>query len=373
MPPAYQVRVYSPAGNLQAVLDKFMSLNVEHRVNYASTITLQLYELDPAIQYFTLDALVEIRRRVPEANLDWYTEFIGFHRTAQRQITEGNQRLYTSYGRGLLDLINRRSIRYYADTDGAVKDAAPADDIIKLYVRENAGPLATVSNNRVTNGVTPGLSVAIDDSLASDYSGGNAWRNLLDTIRDIGAPHQVDFDVVWLGGANFEFRTYYPQLGTDRRAGTPNSMVFAPNLGNMKNPSYTLSRTEEISDVLVLGPGEGPLRDTTHVASTHTADSPWNLIELDQDASNEDREQALQDIGRGVLNDKRPAVSMPFEVLQTPQSTYGKHYFLGDLITGTFSTVTADLKIRAVTLTLNENSEENISLELEEITDEFAA
>lgn len=369
MPATYQVRVYSTAGILQAVFDDFFALTIEHRVNYASTMTLSMYELRDAVQYFTLDAIIEVRRRVTEADLDWYTEYVGFHRTPQRQLTPGSQRIFTSYSRGLLDLINRRTVRYYADTDGSAKGPAPADDVIKDYVRENAGSLATIANHRVTDGRTQGLSVATNRSLAPNYEGAHAWDNLLTVIRDIGEPNHVDFDVAWLGGTQSEFRTHYPFLGTDRRYGIgAEQVVFSPGLGNMINPSYTQSRTDEISSVLVLGPGEGPLRDTTLRTSAYMAASPWNLIEQNQDASGEDRTNALNAIGDGVLHDKRPAVSFTFETIQTPQTTYGKHYKLGDLVTGRFSNIEAHVKVRAVTVNITVPVE-TVSLELEEYTD----
>ena len=374
MPVSYEVRIYDPNGNLQMVLERFRACTVEHRTNVPSTLTLSMFDDPAVVALFQLDTLIEVRRRYPEAGLDWYTEFIGFHRTPQHQITEADSQIFTSYSRGLLDLIKRRSIRYYADTDGSAKGPGPADDIIKDYVRENAGPLALTTNNRVTDGVIPGLSVAANLSQAASYEGADAWRNLLEAITDIGEHNRVDFDVVWLGGANFEFRTYWPQLGTDRRAGTPNQLIFGVPQGNMMNPSHTVSRTDEITSVLVLGPGEGPLRDTTLVEAPPVVvnASPYNLIEQDQNASSEDRLAALIAIGNQVLYEKRAMVNFTLQPLQTAYSAYHRHYFLGDIVTCQFANVQSDVKIRAVTIALSE-SQENITLELEEETAAFEA
>lgn len=375
--PAYQISVRSRStGAVLVVTDRFRTLNVEHRTNDISNLALGLTEDDPVTQYLdesndNLDNIIEVRRSAPEYGIDWYREYSGFHRTAQRQITTGDHRILTSYSRGFLDLIKRRSVRYYADTDGSAKGPAPADDVIKEYVYENAGAGATAGTSplRVTNGVTPGLVVAPNLGQAASYEGAHAWRNLLEAIRDIGEGKSVDFDVVWGGSAaplSWEFRTYYPMLGTDRRSGTANPVIFAPHFANMQNPSHTRSRTEEVSSVLVLGPGEGPSRDTTLRTSTHTTDSPYNLIELDHNASSEDREAALNDAGDGVLHEKRPAISFTFDVIQTPHTSYGKHYFLGDLVTAAFSRVGGDIKIRAVRLNASDDRE-TITLELEAV------
>lgn len=377
--PSYQIRIHDRSGSVLAVTDRFRNLTVEHRVNHVSTLMLAFAGDEPITRYVdeqdaNLDNIIEIRRTVPEAGLDWYSEYVGLHRTAQRQVTSEDLYILTSYSRGLLDLINRRSIRYYADTDGSAKGPLPADDVIKIYVDENAGPFATTANNRVTNGVIPGLTVAPSQLAAPTYEGAHAWKNLLTAIREIGEANSVDFDVAWLGGASFEFRTLYPRLGTDRRAGVSLvPMIFSPEFGNMTNPSHTRSRTEEATSALVLGPGEGPLRDTTlrtnAVAAGH---SPWNLIEIDVDQSNEDRQLALEKAGDSALHGRRATVSFTFDVIQTPLATYRRHYGLGDFVTAAFKGVSGDLKIRSVTLNVSQNAEagnaESVRLELEEVS-----
>lgn len=370
----YMVRFYDTDGIMQAVLDMtrdVRSLVIEHRVNHVSTLTLGLYGQSPVIDSLVLDGIIEVRRRIADSDppLDWYTEYVGFHRTPQDQITTTDTEIYTTYSRGLVDLLDRRSVRYYADTAGSDKGPAPADDVMKEYVYENAGAGATLANGRLTAGVTVGLDVAVDTSEAADYSGANAYKNLLQTVRELGEPLSVDFDVVWGGEDDpitFTFVTYYPQLGTDRREGTADPMIFAVNLNNMENPSFTQQRTEEVTSCLVLGPGEGPLRDTLERTSTHIADSPWNVREQDQNASNEDTTAGLEAVGDGVLYEKRPAISVSFQPIQTAQAAYGVHYFLGDLVTAKGRRMEADVKIRAVTLNLSEEGE-TIGLELEEI------
>lgn len=371
---SYQIRVYDTAGNLQAVSglqNDVRSVNIEHRVNTPSNLMLGLAAngdmanvLDNALDY-----IIEIRRNVPEAGLSWYTEYVGFHRTSQYQITTSDSEIFTSYSRGLLDLIKRRSVRYHADTDGSTKGPAPADDVMKQYVRENAGPLATIANGRLSDGVTPGLAVAADVSQAASFEGSFAYDNLLDTLQRISASHSVDFDVEWGGPASpidFTFVTYFPFRGTDRRVGTAEPAVFAPNLGNMSDIFHTHQRTDEATSVLVLGPGESVFRDTTLRVSPRVTDSPWNLSEYEHSASGEDRQAALEAIGDEQLYERGAKISVPFIPLQTRVSTYGRHYRLGDAVSVRVRNTLTHVKIKAVTLNLSERAE-SVGLELEEI------
>src|SRR5688572_4573384 len=163
--PLYQVRVSDRSGVALAVTDQFRSISIEHRINHPSNLQLVLPEANPLTEYLLpddscVDNIVEVRRAALPS-LNWYTEYLGFHRTAQEQVTEASQRIHTSFSVGLLDLIKRRTIRHYADTLGSAKGPLPADDVIKIYVDENAGPFATAGGGpapgRVTDGVTPGL------------------------------------------------------------------------------------------------------------------------------------------------------------------------------------------------------------------------
>ena len=365
--PGYQIRLYDVSGNRLHVTERFRTAVVQHQVNLPSTLTLGLYELSPEAQFLenNLDAIIELRRWDATAQLNWYTEYVGFHRTNQLEWTTADNRIFTSYSRGLLDLIKRRSVRYFSDLNCGLPDPAPADDVIKALVLANAGSLALTTNGRATDGVTPGLSVQALTSLAPNYQGDHQGKNLLEAITDIGPPNKTDFDVIWGGPSSpttFEFRTYYPHRGTDRRASSALPTVLAPNFGNLSNPSYTRSRTDEVTSAVVYG----ALGDVTLATASDISETPWNVYEADVDARGEDRAQALTNRANQMLFDKRAVTSLKFDVIQTPSSFYGKHYFLGDLITVRFSNVSGDVKIKGVTLSIDPGRGEQITIEPEE-------
>ena len=351
----YQVRLFNTSGTQVAIFDDWISLNIEHRVNSFSTHTFSIYGLDSRISLFTTDSILEVWRRDIENNIAWYREYFGFHRSPQRNLTEDMQRIFTSYGRGLLDLINRRTIRYPADTVYTVKKG-PSETVIKEYVDENAGPSATAPP-RLSNGVVTGLSIEADVARGDSWEGGKAYDNLLSAIQEIAIDTNIDFNIVPVTQTTFDFRAYSPQLGTDRTSSSGNPpVVFTPEHGNMLAPTYIKSRTTEVTNVLVLGQGEGTRRMYVIRESSAKDDSPWNLIEQSFDQRNKESPQALVSAGDNQLEINQAKENVTFTVLQQPSSLYGKDYFLGDLVTLKFDDIEIDKKIIAVKLNVSESN-----------------
>lgn len=354
MPTRYLVRLYSLVDrSLVAVFDDFNSLTVEKRLNGISTHTLSMDSRDPRVALFELDALVQVQRNVPEAGIDWATEYIGFHRTPQYQLTEGGRHLFTSYGRSLEDLLNRRALLYFAP----YLKSGPADDVMKSYVNENLGPLA-VTPNRLRNGVVAGFAVAANESLGPTWEGSRAYRNLLEIVKDISSASHVDFSIepTALGT---EFRTYFPQRGVDRSvtanpagSGRP-SLIFSPEFGNMANVNYIKSRTEEATTVLVTGAGVMAARNYYIESSAALADSPINDIEITHDARNETVFGGLVYVAHQELEQNAAQESISFDAVQTPAAVYGRDYFMGDIVTVRFADANVQFDKKILGLNIN--------------------
>lgn len=354
----YQIRVYDSSGVLQGILDPETTIRdfqLERRVNQVDILTIHTWD-DPEITgLFSLDGFIEVWRKVDKAGTDWYIESTCFNRTPQHQLTEGQSAIYTAYGRGLLDLIRRREILYFATTAQTLK-SGPGETVIKQFVEENAGPSAVFP--RIADGAQLGLTVEPDAGQGVIWSGQRSWQNLLTVIQEIASLTNVDFDIIKTGAQTFEFRCYYPQRGTDRST----TVRFSPTLGNMLNPSYTLSRTEEVTRVAVLGQGQDESRRVVIRESADAADSPWNTIELTLDARRESTLAGLNAAGDEQLLKTSKKESFEFGVLQTSTLQYGHDYFLGDIINASFGIVSTNSKITGALINLNDGRE-TINLE----------
>lgn len=353
-----QIFLYNTSGGLVAIFDDWNTLDLQRRVNTFDTMTFTLDGADPRIELFEVDSILEVRRRV--SGSEWYLEATLFHITGEQQITEGSRTLFTSYSRGLIELIRRRKLLYYANTAYTLK-GGPGETIIKAYVNENAGPAALMPP-RLADGRTLGLTIQPDAHRGLEWAGQRSWQGLLDTIQEISELTDVDFDIVRTDAQAFEFRCFYPQLGTDRTA----TLTFSPTLGNMLNPTYTLSRTEEITRIIVLGPGSETDRHVVVREAGTITDSPWRVIEETYDARKETDILALQAAGDAQLTKLQAQESFTFEVLQTTSAQYGRDYFLGDRVSAGFGNLSTTKKITAVSINM-QAGRESISVEMSTI------
>jgi hypothetical protein len=346
----YQIRLLNTSGQTQAIFDKFQTMRLELVLNGISTHMFSINGLDDRVQYFTTDALVEVYRKPPGSG--WAKIYGGFHRTPQKQLTTNGRKIFTSYGRSYEDLLNRRQIAYKGTTAYTLKQAA-AETVIKEFVNENAGPGAN-NEFRLDNGAFTGFTVQADGAQGAEWFGQRSLKSLLKTIQEIAAVSSIDFAVVRTEGAAFEFRTYYPQKGTDLR----NSLIFSPNFHNMSDIDYTVSRTEEITRMFVLGQGEGSARRVIMVQSDARTASPWNLIEGLKDSRSYDSYQSMLKDGEDSLLAASAEEKFSFKILQTVGTRYQDNYDLGYLCTVRYDNVVVDRKIVGVNIQVSNNKEE---------------
>lgn len=361
----YQVRLYSPStGELLATLINWHSLFLERKLNSFDEMQLSLQADDPNVKFFELDTILEVWRLIDRQGASYYREACLMHRTQQRELSSDQREIFVSFSRGLVDLLSRRHVQYYSKTAFTLKQG-PADNIMKEFVIENAGPGANHPDRRTTghwNAAVLGLVVENNLGQAPVWKGAHAWDNLLDVLQDISSTSSVDFDVIRTGPREFIFKTFYPQLGTDRS----NYVIFSPQLGNMTEVSYSKSRSEEITAVVVGGQGEGEdRRNLTRLNASAADDSPWNVIESNADGRSQPTLAALQQIGDKELQEKAASETFTFKVLQTDTRKYGSEYNLGDKIRARYRDIELVMKIIKVSMQVSEGREE-VNIEFSE-------
>lgn len=338
------------SGQQVAVFDNWRNLEVNRNVNGFDDHVLVLNGDDPRVDLFTPDSIVVVRRKVEGE--DWYTEYEGFHRTSQRDISESSQKIFTSYGRGFVDLLRRRIIAYHATTAYTLK-GDPGETSMKEHVNENAGPAATVANTRLLNGITTGLTIEPNLARGTNWFGDRAYRNLLEVLQEIAKATGVDFDVIRTGDVTFEFRCYYPQRGTNRTS----TVIFSPKGHSMVQPTYSLSRVEEVNTVVALGDDTATSRKTLVLDTTETVSSPWNQCEAAHDARQETTYNGLTTAAQYELEHAKAKEEFTFKVMQTHSLRYGRDYFLGDIVSAEMDNILKTRKISGVKIRVSEGKE----------------
>lgn len=348
----YELRVYNHSGQLQHIFSTWINLEYNLKTNEINDLTLTIPYTAQIYDTLKLDYLIELRRNgITE---DWF-----FIRTPQRKLLTTGVYQLIIYARGLNDLLDRRSVLYFAGTARTSK-RGPADDVMKDFVRENAGSLATIAWGRLRSGVLPNFNVSPNTSQAAVWEGSHAYKALLPTLRDIGqsVTPNIDFAVTYdRATQQFTFMTYYGQLGRD----LSNDVTFAPELGNANEIDYTLSRTEEANAVIILGQGQGDQRNIVLLENLARYDSPWNDRESLQDARNEETVDALYALARTRLQEVSAQSTITFRPLVNSQTDYGTVIRLGDRVTLRFLETRTIKKLTQVHITVSEGKE-NIDL-----------
>jgi hypothetical protein len=338
----YEVRLKNHLGEYSAILSNWIRLTYVKQVNRTGYYSLWLQADQIDVSVFTLDSQIEVWREDPDAEIEPYIDFEGFHRTPVHQRVKVGPTMFTSYGRGYNDLLNRRYILYYPQTDQAVKSGV-AETVMREYVDENAGPSATSPPRLKHSGVTPGLSMMPDLVRGDQWEGSRPYKNLLTVCQEIAEVGNIDFQIVGSGPATFLFHVY-ENLGVDRTdtgfdrltglngAGYPPT-IFDVERANMIIPIYSDSRNDEVSKLIMLGQGQLTARQIEIISSGREEDSPWNLIEGRRQSSNQDTVAGLRDLGQAYIEKLGPQESFTFDYAQTEATVYGRDFRLGDLVT----------------------------------------
>jgi hypothetical protein len=242
---------------------------------------------------------------------------------------------------------------YYEDNDSI-------DDMMKTVVTEN---FITPPH------VAPVGELTVDGMLSL---GTWVWKsffgkNALDIIKDLKSTsfglnaadpvnRRIFFDVVegpgLTNGFGYIFRTYADLRGIDRT----NGVVFSPENGNLKRPSYYEDYLDEITEAAV---------GTTVVLSPDRYLSRWNEILQYKGSTSADANVQLADANL-MLSDNGKKFALTAQFLNTPgsssqpRSLYGVDWDLGDLLPVQYAGKNIAAEVEIVWISIDDKGKENI-------------
>jgi hypothetical protein len=357
----YRLDVYDLSGVQQAVLTDFTALAYVRQVNAPGLVQISLRGNHPILATIGDKWQVEVWRK---ATTTWQREITGLWRAEQWSYGSERGNVLSAALPGIMSMLSWRHILYPASTSNRTKFvSAKAETVLKTLVNYNAGSAATVVNGRYRAGAITGLSVEADGANGNTVDWYCAYDNLLESLQKLMDIAGGDFDLVKTSATTYELRWYTGQLGTDRSA----TVTFGLEYGNMANPVFLDSRAGEATVAIVGGQGEEAARE--YVIRTGTNYAAGNDIEMFVPATDVEvgDTAGLNSRGDQKLSEVEAVRAFAFDVLQTPETTYGVNYDLGDKVSainphnGTVHTQ----KVRAVSVAIDEKGSETVDVELE--------
>ena len=356
----YEFWLTDDAGIRIVLLSNISHASLSHSTQGYSTIELGLPYQDyikAVAQVFQRDWRVDVWRS-PAYGIPKRREGSYFLRKFEIYDRDtDSMRMIRFYGRGPWDILRRWSV--VTPTESYYKKTDYVDDMMKDIVRESF-----VTTPRVA----PSGEFAVDGDTSLGPSVTHTFRGktVLDVLKELkdislsynrtsSAYRKIYFDVVEgpgpTNGFGYIFRTYADRRGVDRTK----QLIFSPENGNLKAPSYSEDYLDEITEAQA---GE------TVVDSPFINYSRWNKIlkfSGTTTAAATDTASANKMLGDGAGK-----ISLNAQFLSTPggpdqpRSLYGVDWDFGDTVRVQYGGRVFNADVNIVYLSVNEDGTENI-------------
>jgi hypothetical protein len=187
-PARYKIELRNTSGTLVAEIVDFFNLSLTHRLNEVPTASLSMFGEDSRVSLFVEDFITQIYRDVTHTSSGWYKEWDGFFVDIDPISTDASGKsLFVAKLFGNLDLVKRRYI-FYPSGSSQAKKTGPGETVIKEYVDENLGAIATVPPRKLYSGVMSNITIEADGATGTTWSGEDkSWQSLHGTIKAVAA------------------------------------------------------------------------------------------------------------------------------------------------------------------------------------------
>jgi hypothetical protein len=354
----YSLNWKTPNGNMIASFDHFTRMEFAYGEMQVGALDLVL----PARFYkpsdFSVDQIIEIYRSADSGPMILEGERAWFLRDWEFRDYKVFLKAYDNNF-----LLDGRNIEYKAKTAQAKKTGA-ADDMMKAIVRENIGALCT-DTTRILSDFTVQADSGSGPTLTDkEFS----LNNLLTTLQSLHTAAldsgvYISFEVVYLGGGKFEFRTYKDRRGANHGI-SGDTLTFSEAYYNLKDISYKESHSGEKTQCIAAGKGQDAARVWGSATSDGLNKSKWNRREVVLDGRQSDDSAVLDKEASEQLTKYRAKVAISGTVVQAPGCRYEIEYGYGDMLAAEAYGQVVDCRLSTVHGIVDEQSRETIDLKL---------
>lgn len=340
---------------------KILSINAARNVYGSGSLEMALTE-NVAWSTLTQDARIEVWHTSSAGVTSLLTGTQWLINSRSKSIDNGSKTLIVK-AEPLVCLCVRRIVAYAAGTSYASK-TGNADNLMKAIMRENYGSLAADSARNLSSHLT----IAADTSAAPSISMDFAWRNVQSVLLDLAAasaadattPTRLYFDIYYdIATSKPVFATYVGQPGTDHTSDAAAPVIFSYQRNNIMPASLAYDYAGELNYVYGLGQDTGTNRVKVEVSdSTRMAVSTWNRREAAQDARQCTTSAGVGAQAREALWNGRPFITIGGTLISTPDTEFGTHWGLGDLVTAEFDDVAQDSLVESVLVQVKDGNDQ---------------
>lgn len=369
MSASYEVHLHNDLGKRLIILSQpLISLDSVRMVNTVGTLTLKLPYgvLDPA--FLSVDYQILVWRSI-NGTARFLMHQTLYYIQSWTHTNNAGDRQTTIECVDALDVLRRRLIAYYAGTAQAQKAAAPADNLMKAFVRENLASTASDYAGSTARGLSAsGFTVEADLSLGASLTKAAAWRNLYDVLRELADSSRTGgtwlaFDLIVRIGFGLEFRVFAGQRGIDRRSGS-NALVLSEAAGTLINVSVTTDYSDLATTVYAGGPGE---QSDRIISSASNA-----LLVRTNVGRREEFTTAYQGTSLGYVTNeaeaalalRRPRRTFTADIQETTRTVYDRDVGFGDYVKAEGFGITVDARLDGVRTVLDSSGLETITVAL---------
>jgi len=247
-----------------------------------------------------------------------------------------DERIWTVRAEDTLRILNNPIVAYLADTIYADKtfdnnNEGKADDLMKVYVRENLGVDATDS----ARDYSAYLTVEPETHEGGFTEKQASYRRLLSVLQELAEDSaatgtQVYFDVMFIEAASpqFVFTTRVGDLYGDRSP----LLTFSKGNGTVEKGVLDWDYSKEVTYAYVGGDGQGAERLVSEEDSGLDTGAPFERVEELFDARDSYASSVLKSTARAELEKAQGVLNLTANLKETNEIKFGHEFDFGQKV-----------------------------------------
>jgi len=344
----YRVYLLDYAGSKVAQLfpgDDFLGITWEHLLNEPGAYRCELVAETATKDRFHPHYQVLIERNWSDDPANWYEEFVGFHLGEHKRwiTSEVDEAYWASLGLSPEWLLTQpllQPVANVANDNWAYYDlwwgSEPADDLLKAMVAESLSDPAEADRQYAY--VSAAGKAGAGVWLCYEGNWDRLHDAMVDAVGEDGGRGGCDFRMARLPGGGYQFQTYAPIYGVDRRRGNPDGRkptIFSHDNGNIVDLEHTVIWAEAVTAAYGGWQGGGMERAIYLEESVpaRLTGSPYARREAFYDVRDVTSPDSIPSWLQQKLIEDGEVDLVTGKILQTDACLYGRDWAFGDLVT----------------------------------------